>query len=272
MAIGNLVAISSHGLFTSGSGPTTDYPSENDVRDGVDYDFGVLTGNLVLPAEDDVLLNVGYGSLGTEFVGTLQVPVPPTPVPPTAGGNPFASIAVAIINRLSTALSLDPSFIQVVANDKYKITVDEPFFLVCQFFTITKPRDPGLDFVDSGAGRLNRPVARRIRVYIYSRSGEDTYGTDNVALFGYDPSQTIDTPSVRPGQFAAEETVQNCLDDWQPLSGDTVPLPLTLGPLHILDSSEQPQRTAEGDAGLIRSCLDFEVVYISPITPTDPPE
>ncbi len=267
-----LLAISSLGAFTSGSGPVTDYPSENDVRDGVDYDFGTLTGNLVLPAEDDVLLNVGYGSLGTEFVGTLQVPVPPTPVPPTSGGNPFASIAVAIINRLSTALSLDPSFIQPVASDNYPITVDEPFFLVVRFYTITKPRDPALDFENSGAGRLNRPVARRMRVYIYSRTGEDVTGTDTVALFGYDPSQTIDTPSVRPGQFAAEETVLNCLDDWLPVSGDTVPLPLTLGPLHVLDSSEEPQRKPENDAGLVRSCLDFEIVWVSAISPTDPPE
>lgn len=44
--------------------------SPNDVRYGVDIGSGVL-GNLVLPVISDVRYGVGYGSLGTEFYGTL---------------------------------------------------------------------------------------------------------------------------------------------------------------------------------------------------------
>jgi hypothetical protein len=56
-------------LSTGSSSP--DYPAEGDVRDGVAYDGGGLTGTLELPAEADVKLGVGYGDGGTEFTGTL---------------------------------------------------------------------------------------------------------------------------------------------------------------------------------------------------------
>lgn len=56
-------------LLPSTGGSCT-YPSQDDVRSGVT--FGVIyTGNLVLPAEADVELGVGYGSNGTEFTGSL---------------------------------------------------------------------------------------------------------------------------------------------------------------------------------------------------------
>lgn len=48
-----------------------DYPIETDVRDGIDYDSGNLTGNLTSPAEGDVEAGVQYGANGTEFTGTL---------------------------------------------------------------------------------------------------------------------------------------------------------------------------------------------------------
>ena len=51
-----------------------DFPSENDVRENVDYDNGNKTGNLQLPATTDVRESVGYGSNGTEKVGSLDLP------------------------------------------------------------------------------------------------------------------------------------------------------------------------------------------------------
>lgn len=52
--------------------PIEDYPSEDDVRNGVVYDEGILTGNLELPAENKVSKNTQYGANGTEFTGTLE--------------------------------------------------------------------------------------------------------------------------------------------------------------------------------------------------------
>lgn len=50
-----------------------DYPIEDNVRDGVNYADSTLTGNVVLPAENEVEDGVGYGSNGTEFEGSLAV-------------------------------------------------------------------------------------------------------------------------------------------------------------------------------------------------------
>ena len=49
---------------------TLDYPSPDDVRDGVDFDGGSQTGDLVLPAESDVTSGVHYGANGTEYEGS----------------------------------------------------------------------------------------------------------------------------------------------------------------------------------------------------------
>lgn len=51
------------------------YPAENDVRDGTT--FGASSeyeGNLALPAEANVVPGVGYGSEGTEFEGSADLP------------------------------------------------------------------------------------------------------------------------------------------------------------------------------------------------------
>lgn len=60
--------------FVFPTGTATDYPVVGDVRLGTVYDSGALTGNLVLPIPADVLLGVGYGTLGTQYVGTLVIP------------------------------------------------------------------------------------------------------------------------------------------------------------------------------------------------------
>jgi hypothetical protein len=216
-----------------------DYPSQENVRQGVVYAFGTMTGTL--------------------GVGTIS--------PPTVGSSPFAAIAAAVKARLVLALGIDPAFVRVVANDRYKLSTTETFFVYLQIFGVTQPKDPALDYTDAGAGRLATPTARRMRVYIYTRSGQDQYGDDYVAMFGTDPTLTVDDDAVNPGQLLAEELTFNALSNFLPQASDGTPL--TLGPLHPLDASEEPQRK-DNDAGFLRSCLDFEAVYISPISPTDP--
>lgn len=49
-----------------------DLPSENYVRDGVQFDSLTKTGNSVLPTVAQVLELIGFGSNGTEFVGVLD--------------------------------------------------------------------------------------------------------------------------------------------------------------------------------------------------------
>lgn len=267
MAFPALPLLSIPGL-TAGGG-TCDYPSEDDVRDGVIYDFGAQTGNLELPSSADVLLGVGFGSNGTEFTGSLDCPQPPTPVSPSPQANPFAAIAYATLLRLATMTGLSPAYIFPVANARYKITCAEPMFMFVQFFTVGQPRDPGLSFTDAGAGNLARPVGRRMRVYVYTRSGEDVVGTDPVALFGANTAQTFATPPAFPGHFVAEEVAYNALSDWTPLSGTGEALTIT--PLHPLDASEEPERPPEDDAGLLRSCLDFEICYLMATDPSEPP-
>lgn len=49
-----------------------DYPSENDVELGVNYDSGAKTGNFEAPETSEVKKDVGYGANGVEFTGTLE--------------------------------------------------------------------------------------------------------------------------------------------------------------------------------------------------------
>lgn len=191
---------------------------------------------------------------------------------------PFAAIGRAIRARLVERLSTEdapitPDYVIPVANDDYSITVAEPFFLYLRFFGVRSPRDPALSYENAGAGNRFRPVARVMRVYVYTRTGEDSYGEDTIALFGYDPSQTEDTPPTPPGQFAMEERVFAALSDWTPTQEDEDEnlMPMTIGPLHPIEASEYPERKKENDAGLVRSCLDFEIVYTMPLDPTEPP-
>jgi len=49
-----------------------DYPSEDDVEDGVEFGDGAYEGNFGAPGEGEVKKDVGYGSEDTEFTGTLE--------------------------------------------------------------------------------------------------------------------------------------------------------------------------------------------------------
>jgi hypothetical protein len=52
--------------------PIVDYPSEDDVEEGVVFDSGNKTGNFAVPSESEVKKDVGYGSQSTEFTGTME--------------------------------------------------------------------------------------------------------------------------------------------------------------------------------------------------------
>lgn len=193
----------------------------------------------------------------------------PTPAPYST---PFALIASAIVGRVASTLSIAPEFNHIVASDDYKVTEAENIFVYTRVYGPSPVDGKGNSFPDIGAGRLGRMVSRRLRFYIYTRSGVDEYGDDTIALMSTTPAQTALTPPTFPGQFVAEESILNSFDDWTPLNSDAS-LPLTIGPLHWLDSADgPPERPPENEAGLIRSHLDFEVVYISAINPAEPPQ
>lgn len=251
---------------------TCDYPDEDDVRAGTVYADGDMTGNITFPDEDEVERNVGYGSDGSEFTGTL-VPCPDPPAP-TGGIVPFALIAQRIVARVGTALDIGTDFVRPVASDRYVITETENLFAYVRCYGPT-PVDPstGQTFPDDGAGRWRRVVARRVRVYVYTRSREDLTGGDEIALGGVDTTQNVTTPPTLPGQYVAEELVMNALDDWTPTYSDDllVTHPYTIGPLHQIDSSDgPPEREPENDVGLVRSHLDFQVCYVSAVQRTEP--
>lgn len=193
---------------------------------------------------------------------------PGTPLAPFS--SPFAAILNAVLTRVSESLNIPAAYVQPVATDEYKVTIAEPLFAYLRVFGVAEPRDPAMSFENAGAGRLFRPIARRIRVYVWTRSGEDVVGEDSIALMGQDPDQTVDTPPEMPGQFAAEELVFNALDDFLPVSDAGEPL--SIGPLHPLPTEGTPPlRKAENGEGLVWSAIDFEAVYCLSINPQEPP-
>ena len=171
----------------------------------------------------------------------------------------FAEIASKIRPRLALYCGLDSSYVLPVANADYDITIVEDFFLYFQVFDIDA-------FGDNGAGRLNPWATRRLRVYVYTRSGVDPYGEDEVALLGLDSDPAANEGI---GHFAAEELVIGALYNWMPLNADN--RARTIEPFHPATGSGPPLRKAENGEGLLRSALDFEIKYVLLIDKRDPP-
>lgn len=69
--------------FTGSLNVSCDYPIENDVREGILYASGTMTGNIVLPIPPTVFIGTLYGASGSEFVGTFSCP-PAILIPPVA--------------------------------------------------------------------------------------------------------------------------------------------------------------------------------------------
>lgn len=192
-----------------------------------------------------------------------------------AFSNPFAMISQSIVTQVCNALGVKIQFNHIVASDDYKVTELEDLFFYFQFMQPTPAGDFGGTNVNQGAGRLARLISRRLRVYIYTRAGTDVYGDDTIALQGTDPARPVTEPDASPnapghlGHFLAEELVLDTLDNWAPLNedGDRT---LTIGPLHWLDDAGPPLRAPENEAGLLRSNLDFEMMYIGAIRNNEP--
>lgn len=196
-------------------------------------------------------------------------------MPQAPSSYPFARIAITFRARLADALGIPRDYVRLVANDRYAVTQTEPVFCYYQFFGPSPPRDRGLDYYDPGAGRLFSPVARRLRVYVYTRENVDVVGGDEVALTGWSDTPDADDVSF-PGHYLAEEKVLNALLNWNPLvaarsDNSDVQAPLLLTPVHLADGDGPPERKNLDSEGLIRSHQDFEVVYVAPINAADPP-
>lgn len=190
-----------------------------------------------------------------------------------AGSSPFPMIRTAIINRAALAIGSyiptdgPPPWVRPVANDDYEITASENWFAYVRTYG-PSPVDArtGAYLSEQGAGNLTTNVARRVRLYLYSRVGMDVVGGDETTLGGQNNLQTINTPPSWPGQDILEDLILNAFKNWLPIytdpdTGDVTVL--TLGPMHWLDSEDGPAvRKPENDAGLVRSHLDFQVVYI----------
>lgn len=56
------------------AGGAADYPAVGNVRDGVSYASGTMTGTLTVPAAGDVQSGVQFGAGGTEYTGTFAAP------------------------------------------------------------------------------------------------------------------------------------------------------------------------------------------------------
>lgn len=188
------------------------------------------------------------------------------PVPAAAYQSPYGLIEATVVQRVAAALNMGVEFVRPVANDDYRVTETENVFAYIRSFG-PSPVNPstGQSFPDYGAGRYSRIVGRRFRVYVYTRSGVDVVGGDEVALSGTPDlqAQVVTTPPTMPGQYVVEELILNALDnEVMTYTVQSKTYPLTIGPIHWVDSADGPPvRKAENEDGLVRSHLDFQVVY-----------
>lgn len=157
--------------------------------------------------------------------------------------HPLRQILLAIRNRISEVLELDPQFVRIVSSDNYTVCADQRFVYIRPFGP--KP------VTDHGGGRRTRPIHRSIRVYLYTRNSLDQTGFDTVAL----------TDDTNYSHFVGEDLLIDALDEyWPTLDEQTV---LTIEPIHFESTSEgKPVRESENDVGFTRSHQDYEVVYL----------
>lgn len=158
----------------------------------------------------------------------------------------ISAILSAISTQIVTALTLDPSAVRIVASDHYELYFpSEGDLLIC-----IRPYGFEPD-TDSGAGRGHRRGSRLLRVYLYYRSNLDQAGEDVAAL------------TATGAFFDTEEHLFSCLDEFWPMSSAPTPAPLTIEPLHPLNSAEGPvTRKSDDDIGVLTAHFDFEFKYV----------
>lgn len=183
---------------------------------------------------------------------------------------PFAQIMGQVANQVALALGVDAQMIRVTANDNYKVTETEDLFVYLRVFQPTPMKN-------EGAGRYGRLISRRVRAYIYTRSGQDVYGGDEFALMTSQPQNTVQTlldtygsqTPIVVGQLLAEELVFNALFNFMPRASDTQ-LQMAPQPLQLTTDEGPPVRKAENEEGLLRSHIDFEVAYVLSVVAREP--
>lgn len=180
-----------------------------------------------------------------------------------------SKIVTNLVTRAANVLNLQPAYAIPVDNDNYKITIAEPWFCYLRFYGPSPVDGYGAPLPNPGAGRHGTNIGRRLRIYLYSRSGVDRYGSDYYALTGDDPNEAVDQAEIlRPGHLLLEEILLNGFHNYMPVTGGAG---LTIGPLHWIDSSDGPPvRKAEDEEGLTRSHLDFQIVYVLAIQNVEP--
>lgn len=157
----------------------------------------------------------------------------------------FSDILIAIRDRISVALDLDPSRVKLAANDRYQVNDLD------QVTVYVRPYAAPL-FANAGAGRRAMPTRRMVRVYYYVRNSSDLPGDDTIGIT--DPTY---------GLLQVEEKLLDYLVLWYPQTNTEARLNLTIEPLHPLDpSGGPPERELENDIGMLRGSLLFEVCYL----------
>lgn len=245
--------------FGPSGGGVCDYPSPNDVRTGVAYDFGLMIGDVVLPAAGhvrqgdgygsngteltgtdvlppvgDVASGVGYGASGTEFFGTLSSP---TTFPPPVGNWPLQSasyeqILDAIRIQLMKYTGLDINRVREWYADTRPSYGDDP--LLTYKPTTEEP------FLHAGAGRIGSKMDFGIQVTIWYRYQSDDAGThrqwgrqvyalrravisalhDHNVYTAYDPATGDPLTTATPLLFKPFEYVASSTVDKMPIMTD----------------------------------------------------
>jgi hypothetical protein len=157
-------------------GPTSapgacDYPTQSNVRLGIQFGNGTFTGNVVLPPVDQVVLGVGYGANGTEFIGTFTTPLI---FPPPTGDWPVQSASYEqILDAIRIQLMKYTGFAEERVREWYSDS--RPMFGDDALITY-RPTNEN-PFKNAGAGRLGTKLDFGIRVTFWQRYQQDDAGT-----------------------------------------------------------------------------------------------
>ena len=136
----------------------------------------------------------------------------------------WADIVKAIAAQIISTTGLDPSCVRIVASEKYDLYIPA----VGSRAVTIRYFGPEPD-TDAGVGRRARRLKRLVRIQMWTRDSLDLAGEDVTALF------------QDGGHSDFEEEILNALDEFWPMSTDQTPVPLTVEPLHPLNSAETPQ-------------------------------
>jgi hypothetical protein len=160
----------------------------------------------------------------------------------------FADVARALRDQLVAVTGLDRGYVNFTKEEKWPTSSAEKAVFIRVFGIQPMP--------DAGAGRRARPLHRRVRVYMLTRNSLDYVGDEDEALWG------------DQGHDALELAVIDALDEFVPTKlVDGVETALVLEPVHpVAAEGGPPVGDSESEVGVTRSFLDFEAVYLAPVS------